>query len=155
MARNPPDTGAIPGALPAPGPDAATVLRGTQTERRISWLTLTIGAATAAAFLLTGRTAWAAGIAIGSGLGWFNFRWLARGLDALASASTAQEGRPRPQVPLRTYFTALFRYALIGLTVYVIFVYLHVPLGSMVVGLCALGAAAIAASLYEILRPAP
>jgi hypothetical protein len=65
-----------------------------------------------------------------------------------------QEGRPKPQVPLATYFTALFRYALIGLCVYVIFVYLRVPLGSLIVGLCALGAAAIAASVYEILRPA-
>jgi len=42
---------------------------------------------------------------------------------------------------------------LIGLIVYVIFIYLHVPLLSMLVGLCALGAAAILASVYEILRP--
>jgi hypothetical protein len=117
-------------------------------------MTLAIGSATALSFLFAGRISWAAGIAIGAGLGWFNFRWLARGLDALVLASTVQEGRPNPQVPLGTYFTVLFRYALIGLCVYVIFVYLHVPLGSMVVGLCALGAAAIVASLYEILRPA-
>jgi hypothetical protein len=37
--------------------------------------------------------------------------------------------------------------------VYVIFKYLRVPLASMVVGMCALGAATIAASVYEILRP--
>ena len=43
---------------------------------------------------------------------------------------------------------------LIALIVYVIFVYLHIPLVSMLVGLCALGAAAIAASVYEIFRPA-
>jgi hypothetical protein len=48
----------------------------------------------------------------------------------------------------------LFRYGLIALAVYVIFIYLRVPLVSMVVGLCALGAAAIAASVYEILHPA-
>jgi small-conductance mechanosensitive channel len=127
---------------------------GAQTERRIAWLTLAIGSAAAAAFLLAGRNAWGVGVALGAVLAWFNFRWLARGLDALVAASTAQEGRPKPQVPLGTYFTALFRYALLGLSVYVIFIYLHVPLGSMLVGLCALGAAAIAASLYEILRPA-
>jgi small-conductance mechanosensitive channel len=74
-------------------------------------------------------------------------------LDSLVLASTAQAGREKPLVPLSSYFLALFRYALIGLTVYVIFIYLHVPLASMVVGLCALGAAAIAASVYEILRP--
>jgi len=49
---------------------------------------------------------------------------------------------------------SVFRYALIGVAVYVIFKTLRVPLVSMVVGLCALGAATIAASVYEILRPA-
>jgi hypothetical protein len=131
-----------------------TLISGVQTERRISWLTLTIGVAAAISFLFAGRVTWAAGIAIGAVLAWLNFRWLGRGLDALVSAATEQEGRREPQVPLATYFTALFRYALIGLCVYVIFVYLHVPLGSLIVGLCALGAAAIAASVYEILRPA-
>jgi hypothetical protein len=153
MAQSPPDSGFAPNSTADVGP-VPIPLPGAHTERRISWMTLAIGIATAAAFLSAGRTPWAAGIAIGAGLAWFNFRWLARGLDALVLASTAQEGRPKPQVPLGTYFTALFRYALIGLCVYVIFVYLHVPLGSMVVGLCALGAATIAASLYEILRPA-
>jgi len=68
-------------------------------------------------------------------------------------ASEAQEGRDKPQVPLATYFTAIFRYGLLALAVYVIFKYLHVPLGSMVAGLCALAAATIAASVWEILRP--
>ena len=64
-----------------------------------------------------------------------------------------RQGRERPQVPLATYFTAIFRYGLLALAVYVIFEYLHVPLGSMVAGLCALAAATIAASVWEILRP--
>jgi hypothetical protein len=42
---------------------------------------------------------------------------------------------------------------LIGLAVYVIFIVLKVPVLSMIAGLCALGAAAVAASVYEILRP--
>jgi ABC-type uncharacterized transport system permease subunit len=46
-----------------------------------------------------------------------------------------------------------FRYALIALSVYVIFKVLGIPLVSMVLGLCALGAAAIAASLYEVWHP--
>jgi len=91
---------------------------------------------------------------IGSVLAWLNFRWLARGLDALAAAPTAQSGAPKPQVPVTTYFFAFFRYALIALIVYVNFKVLNVPLVSMVLGLCALGAAAIAASVYEVVRPA-
>lgn len=124
------------------------------TERRISWLTLLFGALAAAASLALRHTAWAAGLSIGAALAWLNFSWLRRGLDSLMLASTAQQGRPQPKVPLLSYALAALRYALIALAVYVIFEYLHVPLASMVVGLCALGAAAIAASVYEIWRPA-
>jgi len=96
---------------------------------------------------------WGAGLAIGAFLAWLNFRWLSKGLDALVVASTAQAGEEKPVVPILTYFAMLFRYGLIALAVYVIFIYLRVPLVSMVVGLCALGAATIAASVYEILHP--
>jgi small-conductance mechanosensitive channel len=127
--------------------------QGQATERRIAWLTPLIGIAFGCTALALHRRDWVAGLVLGSVLAWFNFRWLARGLDALVGASIAQEGRPKPQVPLSTYFIGLFRYGLIGLCLYVIFTYLHVPLGSLIVGLCALGAAAVAASVYEILRP--
>jgi ATP synthase I chain len=86
---------------------------------------------------------------IGALLAWLNFRWLRRGLDALVAASAAQTGTEKPRVPLGTYFAAAFRYGLIALSVYVIFKLLRVPLASMVVGMCALAAAAIAASVYE------
>ena len=100
---------------------------------------------------LIGRRPWASGLAVGTVLAWLNFRWLGRGLDALAAASKAQQGFEKPQVPWWTYVLALFRYALIGLTVYVIFIYRNIPLASMVVGLCALAPAAIVASVWEIL----
>ena len=126
---------------------------GNVTERRISTLTLVLGLAAAGLEAYYRGRLWGVGLAVGTSLAWLNFRWLRRGLDALVTASTAQSGREKPQVPLSSYFLALFRYALIGLIVYVIFMYLHVPLLSMLVGLCALGAAAILASVYEILRP--
>jgi len=124
------------------------------TERRISWLTLLIGFVGAISIAIFRDRLWGAGLAIGAALAWLNFRWLRRGLDALVVASTAQVGKEKPAVPLLSYFAMLFRYGLIALAVYVIFVYLRVPLVSMVVGLCALGAATIAASVYEILHPA-
>lgn len=126
---------------------------GRQTERRIGWLTLLFGFAPAAVVAVLRHKLWAAGLAVGTVLGWLNFRWLRRAADALVTVSTAQEGREKPKVPLITYLAAVFRYGLLGLTVYVIFVYLHVPLGSMILGFCALAAAAIAASVWEILRP--
>jgi ATP synthase I chain len=132
-----------PGSLAIPGH---------VTEQRIAWLTLLIGfiGAAAVAFGVEGHRTWAAGLAIGTALAWLNFRWLRRGMDGLVRASLAQAGATKPRVPLRTYFLMAFRYGLIGLSVYVIFTYLRVPLVSMLVGLCALGAATLAASLYEI-----
>jgi len=124
------------------------------TERRISWLTLLIGLIAGLLVALLRDRLWGAGLAIGTVLSWLNFRWLSKGMDALVVASTAQAGKEKPAVPLLSYFGMLFRYGLIALAVYVIFVYLRVPLVSMVVGLCALGAATIAASVYEIWHPA-
>jgi hypothetical protein len=128
-------------------------LLGATTEKRIAWLTLVMGIIAAVATAVFYRRNWAAGLAIGTVLAWLNFRWLARGLDALVADSTAQAESPKPRVPLLTYFLAVFRYTLIALCVCVIFKVLKVPLLSMLLGLCALGAATIVASLYEIVSP--
>ncbi len=125
-----------------------------RTERLISLLTLALGGATAILVAILRHPAWAEGLAIGTALAWLNFRWLKRGMDALVVVATAQEGFAKPRIPFGTWFRLMFRYGLIAFCVYVIFEYLRVPLASMVVGLCALGAATIAASVYEILRPA-
>lgn len=90
---------------------------------------------------------------IGAGLAWLNFRWLKQGLDALAQAIAARGPQSGGRVPLGAYFKALFRYVLIALMVYVSFKYLKVPVLSMVLGLCALGAATLAVSVHEIFRP--
>jgi hypothetical protein len=141
--------------LPAPSelePAAAAFAR---TEQRIAWLTLILGGTTATIVTILRHPAWAEGLAIGTALAWLNFRWLRRGLDALVGVATAQEGFAKPQIPVGTWFRLMFRYGLIAFCVYVIFEVLKVPLASMVVGLCALGAATITASVYEILRPDP
>ena len=123
---------------------------GEHVVRRILWLTPTIGIAASAAALLLRRVDWAGGLLAGAALAWLNFRWLGRGLrsflDTVAGTANLAE---RPGTA-RTYFTALFRYALIGISVYVIFVYLHFPLVSIMAGLCALGAATLTASLWEV-----
>lgn len=124
-----------------------------RTERRIAWLTLALGAAAAGIVAILRQWPWAEGLAVGTVLAWLNFRWLKRGLDALVAVATAQEGAAKPRIPFGTWFRLMFRYGLIALCVYVIFEVLKVPLASMVVGLCALGAATITASVYEILRP--
>ena len=139
-----------PSRVPASNPVTAEM--DIATERRMAWLTLIVGFAAAAVVLAFRQLAWAEGIAFGTVLAWFNFRWLRRGMDALVAGSAAQEGRSQPKVPLISYFTAAFRYALLALGVYAIFTYLHVPLVSLILGVCALGAAAVAASVWEILQ---
>jgi hypothetical protein len=124
------------------------------TETLIAWLTPIFGGLAAAAAFLVRHKNWSAGLIIGAALAWLNFRWLRQGLDGLVAESQAQAGQKKPRVSIVTYLLAVLRYSLIALIVYVIFVYLHIPLVSMLVGLCALGAAAIAASVYEIFRPA-
>jgi hypothetical protein len=121
-----------------------------QTERRVAWLILLFGILFSAFAVILHNLPWAEGLVIGSILAWLNFRWLKQGMDTLVAASQAQSGAAQPRVPVGTYFRVLFRYALIALTVYVIFILLNVPLASMVVGLCSLGPAVIAASVYEI-----
>jgi len=133
--------------------EVAASANSARTEQRIAWLTLVLGGATAIIVAILRHPVWAEGLAIGTVLAWLNFRWLKRGLDALIVAATAQEGFAKPRIPFGTWFRLMFRYGLIAFCVYVIFEYLKVPLASMVVGLCALGAATIAASVYEILRP--
>lgn len=132
---------------PTPPADLA---RFQLSETRISQLTLLVGllAAIPGAFLRSPR--FGAGIFIGSVLAWLNFRWLKQGLDALTAMITA---RQKAKVPIGAYFKAMFRYGLIALIAYVIFKYLNVPALSMILGLCALGAATMAVSVYEILRP--
>jgi hypothetical protein len=90
---------------------------------------------------------------IGAALACLNFRWLKQGLDALTQGIASEGRQSKGRVPLGTYFKTLIRYTLIALIVYVIFKYLNVPVLSMVFGLCALGGATLAVSVYEILHP--
>ena len=124
-----------------------------RTESRISSLTLVLGAAAALPVACRGNWRWAAGLCTGSFLAWCNFRWLKQGAQALTEAAKGQAQQKKVHIPLAAYFTAAFRYGLIGLAVYVIFKCLNVPVLSMVVGLCALGAATLVVSVHSILRP--
>ncbi len=140
--------------MTTPPPEQSTAPSvGERTVRRIAYLIPSFGISAGLLAGLLHHWDWGAGLVLGSGLAWLNFRWLRRGLDGLVTASIAQSGAEKPRVPLITYALMILRYGLIALTVYVIFEALKVPLLSMVLGLCALGAATIAASVYEILRP--
>lgn len=127
-------------------------------ESRIAWLTPALGAAAGAVVAFTHGWRWGLGIAVGGGLGWLNFRWLRKGLDALqtyAERQAAPEGEeaPKVKVPASTWLGFALRYGLLAGAIYAIFVGGKVPILSMIVGLCALGAATLAASVIEIVYP--
>ena len=126
---------------------------GASTVRRIAWLTPAIGLTTAVGVgVFARRWEWAAGLAIGAILAWLNFRLLRRGVAAFVAAAAIGNGE-NPRKPVPTYLGAILRYGLIGLSVYAIFKYLHVPLASLLAGLCALGAAMMAASVWALVNP--
>jgi hypothetical protein len=136
--------------LPELTPEQQVV--GERTVRRVVFLTPALGvvAGLIAAFLH--RRDWAEGLILGTILGWLNFRWLRRGLEAFTSAAAAPPGQEGRQTPAPTYLAAIFRYVLIGAAVYVIFMFLHVPLVSIVLGLCTLAVAILTASVWEIVQ---
>jgi drug/metabolite transporter (DMT)-like permease len=120
-------------------------------SRRVQWLTIVLGSAGAvAAGLLKSRHA-GYGVAIGAVLAWVNYRWLDQGLSAFVRGSAAQEGLPKPQVPLSTYAKFGGRYALIGIALYVIVTFLAIPPLWLIVGLLALGLAVTVEGLYEVI----
>jgi small-conductance mechanosensitive channel len=123
------------------------------TERRIARFTLIVGglASVGAGFLFSIRVG--AGVLVGALLAWINFRWLERAMTSVTRAATAQAGSPEARVPVTSYLGMFARYALIAAVVYVIFSRLRIPVLSMLVGLCALGVAAIFATVWEILSP--
>lgn len=123
------------------------------TERRIAQLTLLLGAGAGVAGWGLYSLRAGAGVLVGAALAWVNFRWLAGALDGLVDASATTGDPAKAQVPMGSILRLAGRYVLIAAAVYVIFTVFNIPVLSMLVGLCALGAATMAASLGEVLRP--
>src|SRR5579864_4161752 len=127
---------------------------GDRTVRRIAYLIPTFGLSAGLSAALLHRWDWAEGLVLGAGLAWLNFRWLRRGLAAFVRAAMPEFEEKKHRVRPATYLAAGFRYALIAVSVYVIFFYLHAPLVSIALGLCAFAAATITASVWVILQSA-
>jgi hypothetical protein len=120
--------------------------------RRVSWLIAIFGLVAGVVAALLRYWDWAEGLWLGSALAWLNFHWLKRGIWALTAGAAAGNGAGGGHGSCATYLAATFRYALIGLALYVIFEFLHVSLVSLAVGLCAFAAAIITATVWEIIQ---
>jgi ATP synthase I chain len=119
-------------------------------SRRLEGWTIALGlsAALSTAFLKSARAG--CGVAIGTLLAWLNYRWLDQGVGALVASASAQEGIPSPRVPAAVYWKFTTRYLLMGLVIYASVHFFDVPLLSLLAGLLALGAGAMAEGLYEV-----
>jgi len=131
---------------------AAELPRGLHRfERRVEVATLVIGGVAAAITAGMHSLTACAGLALGTLLAWVNFRWLEQAGSALARVAKAQQGAERPVIPQITWLKFFARYALMALALYVTVTRSPIPPVSVVCGLLALGAAAIAVGLYEVL----
>lgn len=134
-----------------PPPKAAgNALPSERVVRRVSLLIPLFGLCAGIVAGLLRQWDWAEGLFLGSGLAWLNFHWMKRGIWAFTIAAAAESNAEKRHASGATYFAAVFRYALIGLALYVIFRFLHVSLVSLAVGLCAFAAAIITATVWEI-----
>jgi hypothetical protein len=137
--------------LPAPSPEEQARFHA-EYARRILNYTCIAGLTSALAVLVLARKPfWAVGLAVGTALAMVNFRWLDQALGGLVTAAQAQEGLPKPVVPLSLYAKFIGRYLLIGIGLYAIVVFFRVPIVACLTGLLALGAGTIAAALYDVI----
>ena len=146
-----------PGAIPA---REVELLAG--TERRISRAMIALGVIGTILCAVWGGSQWGIGFAIGAALSALNFRWMKAAVQALADAATghwaapdrnpasgaAQAPPPRRGGGVGTAVRFVFRYALIALVAYAIFLSSLASLEAFFAGLFLF----IAAILAEVAR---
>ncbi|HEV3220388.1 MAG TPA: ATP synthase subunit I [Candidatus Acidoferrales bacterium] len=122
-----------------------------RAERRIASLTLIFGIVAGTATAAVGYPKWGVGIAVGASLAWLNFRWFEQGVTAVVRVAQAQAGTPKPRISMWVWAKMFGRYGVIGVLLYTTWALWKVPVVAMLAGLCALGAAVMAESIYEII----
>ncbi len=120
--------------------------------RRIDYLTLSLS--TAAALVVALRWGWraAAGLVLGAGLSWVNYRWLKQGVGALAQLSIAQAGATKLRIPKRVYLKFLGRLILLLVVVYAILSGSLLPGATILAGLFAVVVAVLVEMIYRLVR---
>ncbi len=121
-----------------------------RAERRIGWLTLGLGMGGALVIALVISRPAGVGVAVGAVLAWVNYRWLKQAAHAMSRVAAAQVDAKKSGVSMWVYVKFFARYALIALVLYVMVARFVVPIGSLLGGLLALGAAAMLESILEL-----
>jgi hypothetical protein len=121
-----------------------------RVENRINWLTPSAGML--AALIVWRVASWraGAGVAVGALLIWLHYFWLRRATQAIVRAAVKPDSAPKSDSAKMIFFL-LLGYGLIAILAYVTVIYLRLPAVSVLGGLLALGAAAMAGSAYAVI----
>lgn len=121
-----------------------------RVEQRINWLTPAAGVL--AALIVWRAASWraGAGVAVGALLIWLHYFWLRRATLVIVRAAVKPGSTPKNDSAKMAVFL-LLGYGLIAILAYVTVMYLRLPVASVLGGLLALGAAAMAGSAYAVI----
>jgi len=122
-----------------------------QAETRIERATLALGVLATVVFLALGKPRPAAGILVGSALGWLNFRWLKQTMAVLARLGNAGNGAAA-RVPKSLWFKVVGRYVLVLGLLCAILIFSFVPGLAVLGGFFCLVAAVIIEMAYQVAR---
>ena len=116
--------------------------------RRMYWWMAAFGAGGTLALVVWRGWFHACGFALGAGLSALNFRWLKAAVDALGVAAANQPVRGQGRLVAKF----VLRYALIGVTAYVIFRTSVLSLPAFLGGLFVFAAGVLAEMVYQLFR---
>jgi hypothetical protein len=124
---------------------------GQPAQRRVEFLTLGLGLCGGIVLLFLRGWPEAAGLVLGAGVAWINFRWLRRFVGWVTRASTPEPGEgKRRGLPIGMFVQILGRYALLGLVLYAMLMRFYRPALAFVCGLFALAAAVLLEVIGEL-----
>lgn len=121
-------------------------------ELRIERFIVVIGLTVAVVLSLPEGLAVAAGVAAGTFLCWFNFRWLRQGAEGVIRVGLTQAGAANVHVPKSLHAKFFGRLLLLGLSVYATLVWLQLPGFAVLIGLAAVVPAVVFELGYELVR---
>jgi ATP synthase I chain len=120
-------------------------------ERRLTLLSLYLGLAATATFLILGKVSGACSFVIGAILSYLNFNWMKQGVDRLLGADLIQKA-PAGQSTRKIIFKYFLRYALIGGILYAIVRVKFLDLKAAFLGLFLFVAAILCECIHQVIK---
>jgi ATP synthase I chain len=120
-------------------------------ERRLTVLSLYLGLAATATFLMLGKVNLACSFVVGGILSYLNFNWMKQGVDRMLSVSLIQTPPPK-RSNRKVIFKYFLRYVLIGSVLYAIVRVKFLDLEAAFLGLFLFVAAILCECIHQVIR---